>query len=482
MFIIVLTIYENYTKCYSSLLTIFSLTINRKLTIRSMQGSSTSSSTNKKCSICHDQQQMGAKICCCCRSDAEENEQLTSVILSRQPPPKEQCRGNLLVFINPHSGKGKSLETFAHTVGPKLDRNLIRYEVVVTTGPNHARNVLMTKTDLGKFNGVLILSGDGLVFEALNGILCREDAFRIFPHLPIGIVPSGSGNGLLCSVLSKYGTKMNEKSVMDRALEIATSPVAKAESVALYKVQTENTTYAAFLSIGWGLMADIDIESEKWRKSLGGHRFTVMGAIRSFNLRSYKGRLSYRLYKPKGFKPSSNVFNVYDKTTQQRIDDSTPPLTVPHLTSTESEDEKLETKSKNTWTLHDSDEMTSEDEEGEEVVIEDEFVNMYAVTLSHIASDGPFAPSAKLEDNRIHLSYILWKDIGTRVDIAKYLLAIEHETHLDLPFVKRVEVSSMKLDVLSDGSYVVLDGEVVETKSVTVSSTRDNICVFSSTA
>lgn len=79
------------------------------------------------------------------------------------------------------------------------------------------------------------------------------------------------------------------------------------------------------------------------------------------------------------------------------------------------------------------DEETSSDEE---ITIEDEFINVYAVTLSHISADGPFAPSAKLEDNRIHLSYILKKDIGTRVDIAKYLLAIEHQTHLDLPFVK----------------------------------------------
>ncbi|PIC44653.1 hypothetical protein B9Z55_004951 [Caenorhabditis nigoni] len=438
-----------------------------------MQGS-----PSKKCSICH--RQMGATICCCCRSDQEQNEQLTSVILSREPPPKEQCRGTLLVFINPHSGRGKSLETFAHTVAPKLDRSLIRYEVVVTTGPNHARNVLMTKTDLGKFNGVLILSGDGLVFEALNGVLCREDAFRIFPNLPIGIVPSGSGNGLLCSVLSKYGTKMNEKSVMDRALEIASSPTARAESVALYSVKTETTTYAAFLSIGWGLMADIDIESEKWRK-LGGHRFTLMGFIRSCNLRSYKGRLTYRPYKARGYNPSSNVFSIYDKTTQQRIDDSTA-ITIPSFADSEDEEKYLKNQ-KTTWTLHDSEDTTSsETEDAEEVVIEDDFINMYAVTLSHIAADGPFAPSAKLEDNRIHLSYILWKDIGTRVDIAKYLLAIEHETHLDLPFVKRVEVSSMKLEVLSDGSYVVLDGEVVETKSIQVSSTRDNICVFSSTA
>ncbi|CAI2357849.1 unnamed protein product [Caenorhabditis sp. 36 PRJEB53466] len=398
---------------------------------------------------------MGAKTCCCGRTERKEDEHLTDNLLARQPPLPDACRGTLLVFINPHSGLGKSLETFTQKVKPELEKNSVHFEVVVTTGPNHARNVLKTKTDLGKFNGILILSGDGLVFEALNGILCRDDAFKIFPNLPIGIVPSGSGNGLLCSVLSKYGTKMEEKLIMDRALEVATSPSPKAESVALHSVKTDNQTYASFLSIGWGLMADIDIESEQWRRTLGAHRFFWMGVIRSINLRTYKGRLTYRPYKPKSFKPSSNVFDIYEKTTQQRIDDA-----------------KNQPKQ---WELHNKENESEEDL----VTIEDEFINVYAVTCSHIASDGPFAPSAKLEDNKIHLSYILAKDITTRIDVARYLLAIEQESHMFLPFVKIVEVSSIKLDVLSEGSYVVLDGEAVDTKSLTVSATHNNICVFS---
>lgn len=408
---------------------------------------------------------MGAKISRCLRSKQEEYEQLTSLIVSKQSSPGGEGQRTLLVFINPHSGKGRSLETFAHLVAPKLDSNLIRYEVVVTTGPNHARDVLIAKENLGMFNGILILSGDGLVFEALNGILSRVDAFNILSNLPIGIIPSGSGNGLLCSVLAKHGVDLSEKSVMNKSIEIATSPTVNAERVALYSVKTETERYAAFLSVGWGLMADIDIESEKWRK-LGKHRFDIMGFIRSCNLRSYRGRLTYRPYKARGYNPEADVFNVYDKTTQERIDE-----------------ESLQRPTPKTWTLHDSEDVTSSDpqEEEEEVIIEDNFINMYAVTLSHIGANHRFAPSAQLEDNRIHLSFILWRDIRTRVDVAKYLLAIEQGKHLDLPFVKNVEVSSMKLEVLSEGSYVVLDGEVIETKSIEVSSTRNNFRVFSST-
>lgn len=48
----------------------------------------------------------------------------------------------------------------------------------------------------------------------------------------------------------------------------------------------------SFLSVGWGLMADIDIESERLR-ALGGQRFTIWAVHRLISLRTYRGRLSY---------------------------------------------------------------------------------------------------------------------------------------------------------------------------------------------
>lgn len=48
----------------------------------------------------------------------------------------------------------------------------------------------------------------------------------------------------------------------------------------LVKVQTEKECFFSFLSIGWGLMADIDIESERLR-AIGEARFAVWGVIRA---------------------------------------------------------------------------------------------------------------------------------------------------------------------------------------------------------
>lgn len=48
----------------------------------------------------------------------------------------------------------------------------------------------------------------------------------------------------------------------------------------------------SFLSVGWGLISDIDIESERLR-AIGSQRFAVWAVARLVGLRRYKGVLSY---------------------------------------------------------------------------------------------------------------------------------------------------------------------------------------------
>lgn len=48
----------------------------------------------------------------------------------------------------------------------------------------------------------------------------------------------------------------------------------------------------SFLSVGWGLLADIDVESEVLR-ALGEPRFTLWSFLRLANLKTYTAELSY---------------------------------------------------------------------------------------------------------------------------------------------------------------------------------------------
>lgn len=53
------------------------------------------------------------------------------------------------------------------------------------------------------------------------------------------------------------------------------------------RVETAKDTMFSFLSVGWGLIADIDIESEKLR-AIGSPRFSLWSVARLIGLRTYR--------------------------------------------------------------------------------------------------------------------------------------------------------------------------------------------------
>ncbi len=54
--------------------------------------------------------------------------------------------------------------------------------------------------DLNNYDCLVIVSGDGLNFEVLNGIMQRDDRERAL-KLPMAVVPGGSANALAAAIL-----------------------------------------------------------------------------------------------------------------------------------------------------------------------------------------------------------------------------------------------------------------------------------------
>jgi diacylglycerol kinase (ATP) len=89
----------------------------------------------------------------------------------------------IAVFINPLAGRGKSLRVWEQ-IEPMLMRDGISY----------AAHQLEYPESLSGFTGVLVIGGDG----TLNHLVNRYPGL----HLPIGIIPAGSGNDLASSLFS----------------------------------------------------------------------------------------------------------------------------------------------------------------------------------------------------------------------------------------------------------------------------------------
>ncbi|XP_065871698.1 ceramide kinase isoform X2 [Euphorbia lathyris] len=89
---------------------------------------------------------------------------------------------NLLVFVNPRSGKASGYRTW-ETVAPIFSRAEVETKVVVTERAGHAFDVMasIANQELSLYDGVIAIGGDGFFNEILNGfLLSRHKA----PHPP----------------------------------------------------------------------------------------------------------------------------------------------------------------------------------------------------------------------------------------------------------------------------------------------------------
>lgn len=82
--------------------------------------------------------------------------------------------------------------------------------------------------------------------------------------IPIGVIPGGSGNGLARSIAHYCDEPYLPAPTLPSALAAVKG---HQEPMDLVRVETVSQIVFSFLSVGWGLLSDIDIESERFVSS-----------------------------------------------------------------------------------------------------------------------------------------------------------------------------------------------------------------------
>ncbi|XP_065360324.1 sphingosine kinase 1 [Calliphora vicina] len=430
----------------------------------------------------------------------------------------------LLVLLNPKSGSGKARELFNHQVVPILNEAEVAYDLHVTKHSQYASDFVRQK-NLSIWSGIVAIGGDGLFHEILNGILKRNDWNHVVKNVALGIVPCGSGNGLARSIAHCFQEPYEPKPILGAALSLVGGQSALMDVV---EIELKNKIAYSFLSIGWGLISDIDIESERLRP-LGYQRFTIWTLHRLLNLRTYRGRISYL---PKNHTSEhQNTPEIITKSSLQHsmsCNTFPPPYdsrkqSISNVGSSEFEDViSLETVANQSFRsrcnsllssgsrvstyysiadsiyhsisgnsdccesdMHDTENPADyqcsrlgqleentlpalRDPLPNSWLVEDgEFVMVHAVYQTHLGSDCYFSPNSKLNDGTIYL--VMIRGGISRSQLFNFLVNMSSGTHLpnkNSEYIRVERVVAFRLEPRENSGILTVDGERMECGSL----------------
>nr|GMD67596.1 sphingoid long-chain bases kinase 1 [Ipomoea batatas] len=193
-------------------------------------------------------------------------------------PPK------MLVILNPRSGRGRSSKVFYSMAEPIFKLAGFKLEVVKTTSAGHARKLASTVDFSTCPDGIICVGGDGIINEVLNGLLCRDNQKEAI-SIPIGIIPAGSDNSLVWTVLGV-------RDPISAAIAIVKGGLTATDVFAVEWVQSGQIHFGTTVSY-FGFVSDVLELSEKYQKRFGPLRYFVAGFLKFLCLPKYNFEVEY---------------------------------------------------------------------------------------------------------------------------------------------------------------------------------------------
>eukprot|EP00298_Acanthocystis_sp_HF-20_P016856 c21608_g2_i1.p1 GENE.c21608_g2_i1~~c21608_g2_i1.p1 ORF type:complete len:294 (-),score=90.01 c21608_g2_i1:79-960(-) len=268
--------------------------------------------------------------------------------------------------------------------------------------------------------GVVIIGGDGIAYEYLQGIFSRDDLYSAhILDIPIVLVPAGSGNSMALNTgntnveTSIYAILHGRNVNCDITKLHFTDTKSQIKSQAIYSV----------VSFSWGLFANVDVGTNAFRW-LGESRF---------------------------------VYGTLKETITQK-----PVLARVHILKKKSPGvrELQETRTpKSVFERNENGELVFDANKGW-VTIEGKFLLLVICNVSFLSSDCLMAPSAVLNDGYLDFVYIV-NDTPSRAKLLDLMSQLREGTHIsNFPFVKCEKIRAYYIEPLEKDSEMVVDGEI----------------------
>ncbi|CAL4961046.1 unnamed protein product [Urochloa decumbens] len=335
----------------------------------------------------------------------------------------------LFVFVNPFGGKKCAKKIYDAEIKPLFEAAGVSITVQETEYPGHAREVA-SSLDLAKYDGIVCVSGDGVLVEVVNGILQRTD-WKEAIKMPIGVVPAGTGNGMAKSLLHAASETCSVSNAVFAIIR------GHKQSLDVCTILQGEKKFFSVLLMTWGLVADIDIESERYRW-MGSARIDFYAVVRIMNLRKYCGSIQF--VPAPGYEEYGEPIKQFENCMVEFLEQNgkSHPSSYPGPSV---EFQALD------WRF-----------------VDGPFVAVWINNVPWAAEDIMAAPEAKFSDG--YMDAVILKDCP-KADLLALLMKMGDGSYIKSPFVTYLKVRAFKLspgqlvENPKRGGIVDVDGEVI---------------------
>ncbi|CAL8465366.1 g4902 [Coccomyxa elongata] len=362
----------------------------------------------------------------------------------------------LLVIINPHSGRGKAKKAYHSFVESIFDAAGFEVVLHVTQHAGHATDIVRN-APLEQFQAVVAVGGDGTAFEVLQGYFQVPD-WQQRIKTPFCLVPSGSGNALSanCGLWSAVTAAHAVCKGKQRPIDIFSV------------LQPQGQCFYAFLSIYYGMMANLDRGTDHLRW-MGSVRFTIGALLEVLQRKKYAARVAYvrtvdaGIQSPSGHAGDSqgagqekgSGMNGSQKGEYRSLEGSTAshgPATI--LLDDLGNLSQLDLCNANSLP------------QGWQMLPHDETSFFAAVNLPLLDFNSRTGPQAGFDTGCLDLMYVA--DLKSRKEGLEFLDAAGKGKHLELTKCLLEKVVALIIEPLSPGTWLVVDGEDIDYRRVFV--------------
>lgn len=390
--------------------------------------------------------------------------------LQRSPPSAASSPWvgkRILVVVNPVGGARRSRGWLHNLVLPVLQAHRCVVTTLETTRAGHAAEFI-TQADLERFDLLMLISGDGLLNEALNALVSRaaksdpqlmqdpaSPAYhaalsRALHALPIALLPGGTSNGLVASLFGPLSDVVDVlRKVLSsppRSVDIMSvqSPASADDSVATEYARrmaaqaqaagTKPIVHVDMLCALYGVIGDNDDYAERKFRSWPHLLRTTLAPLMAILMCPSSGYGATVRFKPMVAASGSNSKDAAEEAAR--------------------------------WHLSPTSSLSSWAEDPSWKVVAARWMSLVVLNQPFPASDVLMAPSALPDDGCLYLSAV-------RAPLSKWKLLYLFTLMGDGGHNARAEcdyyrVSEVVIHPHSDSSHMVISGELLPVRSTSI--------------